>query len=121
MQNNNLLAKLSVQQLKRAVEIKQAIADLETELGQLLGSDKSVAAPVKASGKRKMSAAAKARISAAQKARWAAQRKAAAPEKTSPAPRKKRKMSAEARARITAGTKARWARYNAEKKKKAAV
>jgi hypothetical protein len=114
---NNLLAKVSVQQLKRAVEIKQAIAGLETELGQLLGAEQTVAAPAPASGKRKRSAAAKARMSAAQKERWANRKKAAAPEKTSPAPKKKRKMSAAGRARIIAGNRARWARYNAEKKK----
>jgi hypothetical protein len=115
---NNLLAKVSVQQLKRAMEIKQAIAGLETELGQLLGAEQSVPAPAPApfSRKRKMSAAAKARISAAQKALWAKRKKAAAPEKATQPPRKKRKMSAAGRARIIAGTKARWAKYNAEKK-----
>ena len=121
MQKNTLLSKLTVQQLKRALEIKQAIAELEAELGQLLDDKQPVAAPAKPSGKRKRSAAAKARMSAAQKERWANRKKAAAPEKTAPAPKKKYKMSAEARARITAGTKARWAKYNAEKKQKAAA
>ena len=118
---NNLLAKLSIQQLKRALEIKQALEDLETQLGQLLGAEQTVADPAQPPGKRKRSAAAKARMSAAQKARWADRKKAAAPEKATQPPKKKQKMSAEARARITAGTKARWARYNAEKKKKAAA
>ena len=118
---NNLLAKLSIQQLKRAVEIKQAIASLETELGQLLGAEQTVADPAQPSGKRKRSAAVKARMSAAQKARWADRKKAAAPGAAPQPPKKKRKMSAEARARITAGTKARWAKYNAEKKKQAAA
>jgi hypothetical protein len=121
MTNNNLLAKLSVQQLKRAVEIKQAIADLETELGQFLGAEQTVAAPAEPARKRKMSAAAKARISAAQKALWAERKKAAAPGKATPSPKKKGGISAAGRARIIAGTKARWARYNAEKKKKAAA
>ena len=121
MQKNNPLSELSIQQLKRAVEIKQAIADLEAQLGQLLGAEQTVADPAQPPGKRKRSAAAKARMSAAQKARWADRKKAAAPEKATQPPKKKRKMSAEARARITAGTKARWAKYNAEKKKQAAV
>jgi hypothetical protein len=119
MKNNNPLALLSVQQLKRALEIKQAIENLEKELGQFLGAEPTVARPAPRSRKRKMSATARARISAAQTARWAERKKAATPGKA-PA-KKKRKLSAAGRARIIAGTKARWARYNAEKKKKKAV
>jgi len=119
MNNNNLLAKLSVQQLKRALAIKQAMADLEKELGQILGDEPTAARPAPRSRKRKMSAAARASISAAQTARWAERKKAATPGKA--LPRKKGEMSAAGRARITAGTKARWARYNAEKKKRAAA
>jgi hypothetical protein len=119
MKNSNLLAILSVQQLKRALEIKQAIADLEKELGQLLGDEPTAARPAQRSRTRKMSAAARARISAAQTARWAERKKAATLGK---APSKKKgKMSAAGRARIIAGTKARWARYHAEKKKQAAA
>jgi hypothetical protein len=113
MKNNNPLAKLSVQQLKSALEIKQEIADLEKKLGQLLGAEQTVAAPAQRSRKRKMSAAARAKISAAQTARWAERKK--------PLLKKKGEISAAGRARIIAGTKARWARYNAEKKKKAAA
>ncbi len=117
MKNNNLLAKLSVQQLKRALEIKQEIADLEQKLGQLLGDEPTAAPPAPRARKRKMSAAAKARISAAQKASWAERKKTVTPGK---APSKKKgKLSAAGRARIIAATKARWARVNAEKKKKA--
>ena len=119
MKNDNPLAKLSVQQLKRAVEIKQAIAALEQELGQLLGAEQTVAALAPRSRKRKMSAAAKARISAAQTARWAERKKAATPGIV--APKKKGTISPEGRARIIAGNRARWARYNAEKKKKKAA
>jgi hypothetical protein len=123
MQNHNLLAKLSIQQLKRALEVKQGIADLEKELSQLLGAEQPAAAPAPAPAprKRKMSAAAKARISAAQKALWAERKKAAAPGKATPPPKKKGKMSAAGRARIIAATKARWARFRAEKKKQAAA
>jgi hypothetical protein len=117
--NNNPLAKLSVQQLRSALEIKQEIADLEKKLGQLLGAEPAVAAPAQPARKRKMSAAARAKISAAQKARWAARKKPQLPEK--PLRKKKGVISAAGRARIIAGTKARWARYNAEKKKRAAA
>jgi hypothetical protein len=116
---NNPLAKLSIQQLKRALEIRQAIADLEKKLGQFLGEEPTAARPAQPSRTRKMSAAARARISVAQTARWAERKKAATPRKA--LPRKKGEISAAGRARITAGTKARWARYNAEKRKKAAA
>ena len=119
MKNNNPLVILSVQQLKSALEIKQKIADLEKELGQILGDEPTAARPTPRSRKRKMSAAARASISAAQTARWAERKNAATPGEVPP--RKKGKMSAAGRARITAGTKARWARYNAEKKKRAAA
>jgi hypothetical protein len=119
MDNSNLLARISVQQLKRALEIKQEIEGLEKELGQILGDEPPAARPAPRSRKRKMSAAAKARISAAQKARWAERKQAVAPAKVTP--RKKRIISPAGRARIIAGTKARWARYNAEKRKKAAA
>ena len=65
----NLLAQLSVKQLKRAVAIRERIATLERQLGKILGAEpRPTAAPRR---KRKLSAAAKARISAAAKARWA--------------------------------------------------
>ena len=114
MKNSNVLADISVQQLKRALAIKQEIADLEQALRQLLGAEETAAAPVRRPRKRRMSAAARAKISAAQKARWAGQKTEPAPEKA-PA-KKKRQYSPEGKARIVAGIKARWARYNAEKK-----
>jgi hypothetical protein len=90
--NNNPLAKLSIQQLTRALTIKQEIEDLEKKLSQVLGAEPTVTAPAQRSRKRKMSAAAKAKISAAQKARWAQRKKAATPEKA--APKKKGRISA---------------------------
>lgn len=121
MKNSSPLAKLSIQQLKRALEIKQAIEELDKELGQLLADEQTIDAPAQPSRKRKMSAAAKARISAAQKALWAERKKASMPGKAAPPPKKKGGISAAGRARIIAGTKARWARYRAEKKKRAAA
>jgi len=65
----NLLAQLSVKQLKRALAIREKIGTLERQLGKILGAPPpSAAAPRR---KRRLSAAAKARISAAAKARWA--------------------------------------------------
>ena len=115
MKNSQTLAELSVQQLKRALEIRQKTDDLRKELHQLLGGEETAAAPVQRPRKRTMSAAARAKISAAQKARWADKKTEATLEKA-PA-KKKRKYSAEGPARFIAAAKARWAKYNAEKKK----
>jgi len=119
MDNSNPLAKLSIQQLKRALKIKQEIKALEQELAQVIGAESSVPIPVRTKKKRTMSAAAKAKIAAAQKARWAERKMAVVPQK--PAAKAKRRLSSQGRARIMAATKARWARYNAEKKKKKAA
>jgi hypothetical protein len=78
----NALAELSVAQLKRAVEIKEQIDALQTELDELLSGSKRLGRPRgpgrpklgRPPGRGKMSAAARAAISAAQKARWAERR-----------------------------------------------
>jgi hypothetical protein len=67
----NPLANLTVQQLKRAVAIREKIEGLEKDLNRIVGGPSSTpknAAPAK---RRKLSAAARARISRAMKARWA--------------------------------------------------
>ena len=72
----NLLTKLSVKDLKRAVEIRERIGGLERDLNRITGTQ---ASPPKNGAprrkKRRMSAAARAKISAAAKARWAKGRK----------------------------------------------
>src|ERR1051325_5412885 len=113
---NNLLLNLSVQQLRRAVALKEQIAALEAELGHIPGPRSgSLTTPVKHPQRRhKMSAAARARISAAQKARWAKQN-------GKPASRLggkvRRKLSAKARAKLSALARARWARTKAAGKR----
>jgi hypothetical protein len=67
----NPLANLTVQQLKRAVAIREKIEGLEKDLNRIVGGPSSApknAAPAK---RRKLSPAARARISRAMKARWA--------------------------------------------------
>ena len=67
---NNPLVKLSVQQLKQAVAVRERIEALQKELDRIVdnrASAKKNGAPKK---KGKMSAAARARISAMMKARW---------------------------------------------------
>ncbi len=100
----NLLASLSVQQLRRAVAIKEQIAALETDLSQILG----VPSTMTSVGKR--SAAVRARMAAAQKARWAKRDGKAAK-------KPRRKMSARARARLAAAARARWAKVKAAGRK----
>ena len=65
----NLLAQLSVKQLKRALVIREKIGTLEGQLDKILGAERPLAAAPRR--RRKLSAAAKAKISAAAKARWA--------------------------------------------------
>ena len=68
--SQNILNQLTVQQLKRAVAIKEQIARLEKELTRLLGGPDT--APVgKTRRRRKLSAAGRARMAVAAKARWA--------------------------------------------------
>ena len=79
----NLISKLSVTQLERAISIRQAIVRLEAELDDLVSepsarrvgrprlSVKVKAAAVPGKRKRTMSPEARERIATAQKARWA--------------------------------------------------
>src|SRR5882724_7387108 len=105
---------LSSSQLRKAADLKEQIASLETELSQLLGS------PVKASAKpaRKkggMSAAGRAAVAAAQKARWA-KINAGKGKSTAKAVKKARKkMSAAVKAKMSAAARARWAKVKAAK------
>ena len=68
---NNLLAELSVQQLKQAVTIREKIGDLEDELSRIIGRGSPGVKKATPARKGRMSAAARAKISAAMKARWA--------------------------------------------------
>src|SRR2546427_689227 len=71
LMQSNSIASLSLQQLRRAVALKEQIAAFEAELGQVFG-DPSSAASIKNPGrKHRRSAAARARMAAPQKARWA--------------------------------------------------
>jgi hypothetical protein len=69
---NNPLATLSVEQLKRAVAVRVQIDRLQNQLERISGVQVSpLKDGVPRRKKGKMSAAAKARISKAMKARWA--------------------------------------------------
>lgn len=91
------LSNISVDQLKRAVAVREQIESLESELAAILGESRGGGR----GGRRTMSASARAKIAAAQRARWAKQKG------------KRRKMSASARAKIAAAARARWAKAKA--------
>ena len=102
--------KLSVDQLKRAVEIRENIEALQEQLNKVLGGEIPVSLTAAGPRRRKVSAAGRTRMAAAQRARWANVGGAnveAATEKT------KRKMSAAGRAAISAAAKARWRKAKA--------
>ena len=109
------LTTVSVQQLRRAIAIKEQIQSLENELVNLDGAAPATAprAPRK---KTTRSAATRAKMAAAQRARWSKLSRGTA---TAVKPRKKRKgkLSPEGRARIVAAQKARWAKLKARKGK----
>ena len=115
------LSTLSLDQLKRAVALKEQIAALESELAGVLGASKPAAVAAPAPGKRSLSDATKAKMRAAHQARWAKIRAAKgtpAPAKIAPKAQAKRKMSAAGRARLVAAVKARWAKVKAAGKGK---
>jgi hypothetical protein len=112
-------------QLRQAADLQEKIANLQSELAAVLGSEVETAPVAKPAKKHGMSAAGRARIAAAQKARWAKVKVA----KAKPSPfkaaiktliaakpaKKTHKMSAEGLARIKAAQKARWAKIKGEK------
>jgi len=133
------LINLTPAQLRKAADLKEQIAKLESELAGITGSQSPVKAakPSPANKKGGMSAEGLARIIAAQKARWArikaakstpskpavqkivvvAVPKPAAKPAAKPA-KKKGGLSAEGLARIKAAQKLRWDKIRAAKGKK---
>jgi len=116
----NALSELSVEQLKRAIEIKEQIEDLQNALEEVLGGAVVTTGNGRrrlgrrpGKGRRKMSAAAKAAISAAQKARWAKKRGETAPGK--PAAERKKKLSPARLAALAKAREARWGKARAAK------
>jgi hypothetical protein len=110
----NSIENLSVQQLRRIINLKDKIAALENKLSKLVGSTTEPFAARAPKKRRKMSAAGKARIVAAQKARWAKVKGKKSTGK--PAKKARRKMSAAWRAKIAEAAKARWKKAKAQGK-----
>lgn len=108
---------LSLDQLKRAVQIKEQIEKFQSELTAVFGSTGS---PQKSQSSSGMSEATKAKLLAAAKARWAkvkAGKTASTLAAKSNATDGRKPMSAAARARLSALAKARWAKVKAAGKK----
>jgi hypothetical protein len=103
-------------QLRKAADLQEKIAKLQSDLAAILGSEAEVTPVAKPARKKGgMSAAGRAAIAAAQKARWAKAKMGIAPVAVKLAKKKTHKMSAAGRAKIAAVQKARWAKINAEK------
>ena len=100
----NTLTDISVQQLQRAVIIRQQIESLKVALSDILGGEPANGTHLPFSFKRKgMSPAGRARVAAAQRARWAKLKG-----------KSRRKMSASAKAKIAAAARARWKKAKAQ-------
>src|ERR1044072_6056859 len=99
---------LTINQLKRAVVIKEQLSKLGDELRSIFDGAKGA---MSASNKRTVGASAKKKIAAAQKARWAKLRRAKEPSRSAtPAVKAtKKSMSPAARAKLSAKLKAYWA------------
>ena len=107
--------KLTIDQLKRVIEIRERIDSLQAELNELLGGEVAGTPPselVQESGKkkRKMSAVSRKAIAAAQKARWA---KYHAEKGGTKKVKSNGKMSTAGRSAISAAMKASWAKRKA--------
>ncbi|HZT22304.1 MAG TPA: hypothetical protein VFB55_05300 [Verrucomicrobiae bacterium] len=119
----NSLTAMPLQQLKRAIAIREQIEVLTLELNDLMGISPLIPpmgnghnARVGVAKPRGLSQAGRARIAAAQRLRWSrynAGRPATEPSTTS------ERLSAEGRAKVSAAVKARWERYRAAKARSA--
>jgi hypothetical protein len=107
---------LTPAQLRKAADLQEKIASLQTQLAGIIfvGGKPHIPAKILKVAKRKhgMSAAGKAKIAAAQKKRWAKFHAETKPAAKAQKPAK-RKMSAAGRAKIAAAAKARWAKAKA--------
>jgi hypothetical protein len=100
------LSNVSLSQLKRAVQLKEQIEKLQSELTSIVGGGSEAKA---GSG---MSEATKAKLRAAAKARWA-QIRGNKGQKSAAMVAKKPVMSAAAKTRLSKLAKARWAKVKA--------
>jgi len=110
----NAISKLTVEQLKKAIGIKEEIGRLQRELGSLAGT--SAAGKGSPLPRRKMSAAGRAKIAADARKRWAAKR--AGDAQASPKKKKRRRVSAALKRKLSTMAKERWKKAKAAGKTK---
>jgi hypothetical protein len=104
----------SLDQLKRAVDLRERIESLTAELHQLIGGAAVTHLNGSANGGGRLSPEGRARIAAAQRLRWA---RFNAARGGRPKPTTRHLLSPGGRARISVAVKARWARYRQGKAK----
>ena len=117
----SIINQLTAQQLRWAADLKDKIAALQKQLGQLTGAGGASAARASVEAakpaRRKISAAGIAKIRAAQKARWAKIKGTTVePVLAQRAAPKKRTLSTVTRAKMAAAAEARWAKIKGAKK-----
>jgi hypothetical protein len=105
---------LTINQLKRAVTIKEKIDQLNKDLGSILGTP--AASGTASKNQRTMSAAVKRKIAATQRARWANLRRAKSTTRPVKPAAKKKAFSAATRAKLSTKLKAYWAAKRAGKR-----
>lgn len=121
----NSFAAMPIQNLKRAVAIREKIDALEEELDKLTGIPTRIpngdgnghAAKVRGITVKQhgLSTAGRARIAAAQRMRWMRFRIEHGNGSTNGSAHNSQRLSPEGRARVSAAVKARWERYRAAK------
>ena len=115
--NANILSGLSVDQLKRALQLKEQISRLEKELESITGGRPAAMARSVIRPRPTISEAGRQRIVEAQRRRWArAKALQAAAQPTTTSTPGKRNLSPEARAKMSEASRARWARQREESK-----
>lgn len=122
----NTIATLPLDQLKRAVQVREQIDLLTQELHQILGNQTLLYSDAGSRNnqtafegkKRNLTPAARERIAAAQRLRWA---KYNSDKPAKPVSLSRNRLSPAGRAKVAAAVKARWAKFRALKAKSTQV
>lgn len=111
----NSLTTMPIDQLKRALEIREKIETLTQELDQLMGVSRFIPVDGKSHG---LTAAGRVRIAEAQRLRWSRHQPTRVTNGNGHGlgvAMKKPRLSEDGRAKVSAAVKARWERFRAAK------
>ena len=111
------LSSLTVSQLKQALQLKEQITRLETELNRLSNTTPRAAAKMALRPRTTITPEGRARIVAAQRRRWARERALKAAPQPGLSTPGKRILSPEARAKMAAASRERWSRVRSQQVK----